>query len=61
MKSTELRDMAIEMKRAIEAAHLGLDERLDEIEASEEDREKAFAYLHRMEQAFEKRYVEKKG
>ncbi len=57
MTNSELKAMAIqEMKRAIECAYLGLDEKLDELEVSEKEREKAFEYIAKMEKAFEKRY-----
>lgn len=58
MKNTELKDMAIrEMLNAMESAELGLDARLEEAHATEEEREKAFEYLSKMQKAFIKRYM----
>lgn len=63
MTNQELKEMAIlEMKRAIESAYIALDEKFDKLEIcdkmviAEQEREKAFEYLHKMEKAFEKRY-----
>lgn len=57
MKKTELKEMAIlEMKRAIETAYYALDEKLCDMDASEQDRDYALRYMVKIEDAFNKRY-----
>lgn len=58
MKNSELKDIVIkEVLRGFESAYLGLDERLEESKADNEERAKAIDYLYNMQQNFIKKYV----